>query len=112
MEPAELVGASAEVEAWAHKTALNREQTGCPRLSAPVPASNLPRLARAKPNPMAPCDPRRNKKNVASLDVEELWGGPVTATKLHSRCEHHRGSCAVEPTRQITSALLLDRPCG
>src|SRR5690625_2260166 len=89
MEPAELVGASAEeVEAWAHQIRAEiREQTGLP---ASIGAGSGKQFAKigsgqAKPDGAFVIPAEKQEEMLHPLAVEELWGvGPVTATKLHS----------------------------
>ena len=120
MEPAELVGASAEeVEAWAHQIRAEiREQTGLP---ASIGAGSGKQFAKigsgqAKPDGAFVIPAEKQEEMLHPLDVEELWGvGPVTATKLHSIGVNTIGDLArlsqreVEITLGTTIGPSLDR---
>lgn len=110
MEPAELVGASAEeVEAWAHQIRAEiREQTGLP---ASIGAGSGKQFAKigsgqAKPDGAFVIPADKQEEMLHPLDVEELWGvGPVTATKLHSIGVNTIGDLARLSQREVEITL-------
>ena len=110
MEPAELVGASAEeVEAWAHQIRAEiREQTGLP---ASIGAGSGKQFAKigsgqAKPDGAFVIPAEKQEEMLHPLDVEELWGvGPVTATKLHSIGVNTIGDLARLSQREVEITL-------
>lgn len=110
MEPAELVGASAEeVEAWAHQIRAEiREQTGLP---ASIGAGSGKQFAKigsgqAKPDGAFVIPAEKQEEMLRPLDVEELWGvGPVTATKLHSIGVNTIGDLARLSQREVEITL-------
>ena len=110
MEPAELVGASAEeVEAWAHQIRAEiREQTGLP---ASIGAGSGKQFAKigsgqAKPDGAFVIPAEKQEEMLHPLDVEELWGvGPVTATKLHSIGVNTIGDLARFSQREVEITL-------
>ncbi|WP_191373818.1 DNA polymerase IV [Corynebacterium stationis] len=110
MEPAELVGASAEeVEAWAHQIRAEiREQTGLP---ASIGAGSGKQFAKigsgqAKPDGAFVIPAEKQEEMLHPLAVEELWGvGPVTATKLHSIGVNTIGDLARLSQREVEITL-------
>ena len=110
MEPAELIGATAEeVEAWAHELrAAIRDIVGLP---ASIGAGSGKQFAKigsgqAKPDGAYVIPVEKQEAMLHPLDVDELWGvGPVTATKLHSIGVKTIGDLAALSQREVEITL-------
>ncbi|WP_313548386.1 DNA polymerase IV [Corynebacterium sp.] len=110
MEPAELIGATAEeVEAWAHELcAAIRDIVGLP---ASIGAGSGKQFAQigsgqAKPDGAYVIPVQKQEAMLHPLDVDELWGvGPVTATKLHSIGVKTIGDLAALSQREVEITL-------
>ena len=110
MEPAELIGATAEeVEAWAHELrAAIRDIVGLP---ASIGAGSGKQFAKigsgqAKPDGAYVIPVEKQEAMLYPLDVDELWGvGPVTATKLHSIGVKTIGDLAALSQREVEITL-------
>ena len=110
MEPAELIGATAEeVEAWAHELrAAIRDIVGLP---ASIGAGSGKQFAKigsgqAKPDGAYVIPVEKQEAMLRPLDVDELWGvGPVTATKLHSIGVKTIGDLAALSQREVEITL-------
>lgn len=110
MEPAELIGATAEeVETWAHELrAAIRDIVGLP---ASIGAGSGKQFAKigsgqAKPDGAYVIPVEKQEAMLHPLDVDELWGvGPVTATKLHSIGVKTIGDLAALSQREVEITL-------
>ncbi|MDN5840898.1 MAG: DNA polymerase IV [Corynebacterium casei] len=110
MEPAELIGATAEeVESWAHELrAAIRDIVGLP---ASIGAGSGKQFAKigsgqAKPDGAYVIPVEKQEAMLHPLDVDELWGvGPVTATKLHSIGVKTIGDLAALSHREVEITL-------
>lgn len=110
MEPAELIGATAEeVEAWAHELrAAIRDIVGLP---ASIGAGSGKQFAKigsgqAKPDGAYVIPVEKQEAMLHPLDVDELWGvGPVTTTKLRSIGVKTIGDLAALSQREVEITL-------
>ena len=110
MEPAELIGATAEeVEAWAHE--LRAAIRDIVELPASIGAGSGKQFAKigsgqAKPDGAYVIPVQKQEAMLHPLDVDELWGvGPVTATKLHSIGVKTIGDLAALSQREVEITL-------